>query len=126
MNRRDEVQDLIIQLQDLQLQQTELLIRLQRARHNETRTTAGHDNNTDGDNTRTRAPQEQIDEPDQVPIEDTTRPFAVGDKVRIKNPNRFQSNQGVITKVNANRINVRTPSGKNILRAHKNIERSND
>jgi hypothetical protein len=125
MNRRDEVQDLIIQLQDLQLQQTELLIHLQRARNNETRTATGNDN-AGGDNTRTRAPQAQIDEPDQVPVEDTARPFAVGDKVRIKNPNRFQSNRGVITKVSANRINVRTPSGKNILRAHKNIERNND
>jgi hypothetical protein len=77
MSRRDEVQDIIIQLQDLQLQQTELLIRLQRARSNKTRTTTG--NNNAGVN-RTRAPQTQIDEPDQVPVDDTARPFEKGAK----------------------------------------------
>jgi hypothetical protein len=75
MNKdNDEVQDLIKQLKNLQLQQTELLVCLERARGNEAR--AGfYDKEESG-----------------------TREFAIGDKVRIKNPTGFQADQGVIKK----------------------------
>jgi dsDNA-specific endonuclease/ATPase MutS2 len=97
-NDKDEVQDLIEQLKNLQLQQTELLARLERARINEARRTGIQDKE-----------------------ESSTREFAIGDKVRIKNPTRFQVNQGVITKIGSSRITVHTKTGSKILRAPKNL-----
>ena len=93
----DEVQDLIRQLKKLQLQQTELLVRLERAR---------------GDEARAGVYDEE---------ESGTRKFAIGDKMRIKNPTRFQSDRGVITKIGASRTTVQTKSGCLILRAPKNL-----
>jgi hypothetical protein len=93
----DEVQDLIKQLKNLQLQQTELLVRLERAR---------------GDEVRAGVYDEE---------ESGTRKFAIGDKVRIKNPTRFQADQGVITKIGPNRVTVHTKTGSKILRAPKNL-----
>jgi hypothetical protein len=93
----DEVQDLIRQLKNLQLQQTELLVRLERAR---------------GDEARAGVYDEE---------ESGTRKFAIGDKVRIKNPTRFQADQGVITKIGPNRVSVHTKTGSKILRAPKNL-----
>jgi hypothetical protein len=121
-SERDTVQDLIIQLQDLQLQQTELLIRLQRARSNKTRTPS---NDTAGVN-RTRVPKAQRTGKSNVVPGDTVRPIAIGDKVCIKHPNRFQLNHGGNTKVSTNRYIVCTPSGRNILSAPKNIDRDNE
>ncbi len=88
-NDKDEVQDLIEQLKNLQLQQTELLARLERARINEARRTGIQDKE-----------------------ESSTREFAMGDKVRIKNPTRFQVNQGVITKIGSSRIAVRAQENR--------------
>jgi hypothetical protein len=93
----DEVQDLIRQLKNLQLQQTELLVRLERAR---------------GDEARAGVYDEE---------EPGTQKFAIGDKVRIKNPTRFQADQGVITKIEPNRVTVHTKTGSKILRAPKNL-----
>jgi hypothetical protein len=97
-NDKDEVQDLIEQLKNLQLQQTELLARLERARINEARRTGIQDKE-----------------------ESSTREFAIGDKVRIKNPTRFQADQGVITKIGPSGITVHTETGSKILRAPKNL-----
>jgi hypothetical protein len=83
---KDEVQDLIEQLKNLQLQQTELLVRLERTRGNEAR--AGIS--------------------DQE--ESRTRDLTAGDKVRIKNRTRFQANRGVITKIGSSRASVHTKS----------------
>jgi hypothetical protein len=93
----DEVQDLIKQLKNLQLQQTGLLVHLERARGNEARTGV-YDEEESG-----------------------TRKFAIGDKMRIKNPTRFQADQGVITKIGPNRVTVHTETGSKILRAPKNL-----
>jgi hypothetical protein len=93
----DKVQDLIEQVKNLQLQQTELLVRLERARGNEAR--AGvYDEEESG-----------------------TREFAIGDKVRIKNPTRFQADQGVITKIGPSPIIIHTKTGSKILRAPKKL-----
>jgi hypothetical protein len=91
-NDTDEVQDLIRQLKSLQLQQTDLLSRLERARENEAGTNTSE-----------------------------TREFAVGDEVSIKNPAPFQANQGIITKIGRSRISVLTGSGRTIQRAPKNL-----
>jgi transcription antitermination factor NusG len=96
----DEIENLIRQLQELQLQQTELLARLERASHNQAR----------ANRNETRSARA-----------DEVQAFTIGDTVRIKNPSRFQSNAGSITKIGTNRITVRTKSGKLILRAPKNL-----
>jgi hypothetical protein len=93
----DEVQDLIEQLKNLQLQQTELLIRLERAR---------------GKKARAGVYDEE---------ESGTGKFAIGNKVQIKNPTCFQADQGVSTKIGPNRITVHTKTGRKILRAPKSL-----
>ena len=97
MDNSDEIQQLIDQLRRLQLQQNELITRLERARGNERQ-----------DSPRAR------------------RELAIGDKVRIKNPGPFQANKGTVHKIGESRVTVRTASGTKILRAHKNIVFDND
>jgi small-conductance mechanosensitive channel len=57
---------------------------------------------------------------------DATREFAIGDRVQIKNPGRYQASGGTIAKIGANRITVRTASGSKILRAPKNLLLTNN
>jgi hypothetical protein len=97
--RNDEIQDLIAQLNRLQVQHTELLVRLGRAADNKV------------------ALNEDLGNEAQEPKE-----FAIGDKVTITNPNLFQVNQGTITKVGQKRVTVTSSSGQKILRASKNLE----
>ena len=98
----NEVQDLITELSRLQLQQTEVIARLERlteTKHRQTRT---------------------VSPPRPTPPE-TTREFAIGDRVRITNPRPFQATTGTVRKIGTNRITVRTASGSNITRAPKNL-----
>jgi hypothetical protein len=96
----DDIQDLILQLRRIHIQQADFLVRLERAREIEAR--AGIDNET----------KTNVDEP---------REFIIGDRVQIKNPNRFQADCGTITKIGDKRITVQTRSGTKILRAPKNL-----
>ena len=88
----DEMQNIISQLQELQIQQTELLERLGRARRKETRS-----------------------------LVTEARGFEIGDKVEVKNPSAFQNNKGMITKIGISRITIRTKSGSLITRVPKNL-----
>ena len=88
----DEIQDIITQLKHLQLQQTELLECLDRAR---------------------------CKEPNGPPNEE--RAFAIGDRVCIRNPRPFQASHGIITKITAKRVIICTRSGNTVQRAEKNI-----
>jgi hypothetical protein len=96
--RNDEIPDLITQLSRLQVQQTELLARLQRAADNEVASAGDFGQET-------REPRE----------------LAIGDNVAIKNPNPFQANKGTTTKLGRKRITVTSPSGQKILRAPKSL-----
>lgn len=96
----DTIESIIKQLNDLQLEQNDLLIRLERARAEEVQ--------------QARTPT-RPDKPQQA------RPFQVGDRVQIKNPGPFQATTGTITKVGNSRITVTTQSGSKILRAAKNL-----
>jgi transcription elongation factor len=89
-----EIQALIIHLKNLQLQQTELLVRLEKARQNETEAKVGAQK---------------------------AREFAIGNKVRIKTPTRFQADRGVITEIGTSRMAVQTKSGSLIIRAPKTL-----
>ena len=99
----NEVQDLITELSRLQLQQTEVITRLTRlteTQHRETRT---------------------VSPPPRPTPPETTREYAIGDRVRITNPRPFQATTGTVRKIGTNRITVRAASGSNIIRAPKNL-----
>jgi hypothetical protein len=64
-----------------------------------------------GDTASTRATR--------IPTETETvsaRPFAIGDRVRIRNPKRNQANRGVISTITASRVTVQAANGTKILR----------
>ena len=69
MNRDEDVKNIVDQLQRLQLQQSNLISRLERL--------------SEGEPTRTS----------------TARDFAIGDQVRIKNPGYRQATRGTIVKI---------------------------
>ena len=100
----DGIQDIIRQLKGLQLKQTELLARLELARSKEQEETVTVVNN------------KVISS-----VSETRRPLAIGDKVRIRNPNPFQANKGVVIKIGTSRVTVLTESDTKILRAAKNL-----
>jgi hypothetical protein len=105
--RNDDVEDLIAQLIRLQVQQTDLLVRLERAT-----------NSSIGFEQRTREPTAvAID----VSVTDEPTIFAIGDRVKIRNPNPFQTDKGEITKIGKKRITVTTQSGQRIVRAANNL-----
>jgi hypothetical protein len=110
-NDNDEVQHIIHQLKSLQIQQTALILRLERARDRETRTGSDHEARTNVAETRASIVANVVE----------PREFVIGDRVRIKNPNLFQTDRGTITKIGASRITVRTRSGTKIIRAPKNL-----
>ena len=101
--RNDDVRDLILQLNRLQLQQTELLIRLERAVNNKA---ALHGES-----------KQEVAEP---------KVFEIGNRVIVANPNLFQANKGTITKIGQKRITVTSESGQKILRAPKNLSHQNE
>jgi hypothetical protein len=92
-NDRDEIQDLIDQLNRLQLKQKELLARLQRAKNSK---------------------REGVQE---------TREFTItiGDKVLIRNPKRSQETRGTITKIAHTRVTITSESGNKLQREPKNL-----
>ena len=103
----NEVQEIIQKLKDLQLQQAELIVPLEKARDKESK--QGVDEQITADQTDT-APATVIE----------TREIAIGDRVKIRNPNPFQQDNGTIIKVGKSRITVQTKTGRKILRAAKN------
>jgi hypothetical protein len=111
-SEQDGIEDLIEKIQELQIQQTDLLIRLRQARNKGTQAT--------GNRNAGASAAGKPDENRSAPAS-TTRKLEVGDKVIIRNPRRFQANRGVITKLGASRNTVRTRSGTKILRAPWNL-----
>ena len=110
MSSDSNVKEIIAQLQRLQLEQNVLILRLAHA--NERESGQGATNERESNHGAT----------DTVIPPDATREFVVGDRVRIKNPGRFQANNGTITKIGASRITVQTKSGAKISRAPKNLD----
>jgi transcription antitermination factor NusG len=105
MNKGNQVENIIKELQSLQLRQKVLITQLGKL--------ATSDNTT---------VQTDIGEKEVLPKTPTVaRQFKIGDRVRIKNPRVFQTSTGTVAKIGENRITVRTPSGSKIVRAHKNL-----
>jgi len=141
--RNDDVRDLISQLNQLQLQQTDLFARLERAVNSEadlpgeteqepdrTGSFAFPEPGSEADRTGVFAFREAESQPESQepiafavpePVSQEPRPFAIGDYVTVKNPNPFQANKGTITKIGNKRITVTTLSGQKIVRAPKNL-----
>jgi hypothetical protein len=108
MNNEQEIESLVEQLKSLQIQQTNLLNRLETLTEIEAR----RPNN--------RGPAYQAGNEEPARPEDTAA-FAVGDRVRIKNPRPLQQQVGVITKIGPKLITVTTRNGSEIRRAPKNL-----
>ena len=103
MRNEQEIAEIVIQLQRLQLQQSELLHRL---------TQVDEENN---DNAAKQASPPRASRSANAP-----REFAIGDKVRIVNPNRFQPKKGTIIKI-GDRITVLAKNGTKVYRVTKNL-----
>jgi ribosomal protein S18 len=97
MSDVQEIKDIVTQLQRLQIQQSDLLQRLEQL--------------SEGDKKSTK-PQKQVS---------AARELAIGDLVRIKNPRLLQPSIGTVTKITPKRITVLAANGTSIVRAHKNI-----
>ena len=113
MRDSEDTQELIAQLMVLQLQQTDILERLDSAQSRQA---------TENASQRTRATAKTTNRQERNSANrETTRELAVGDYVVIRNPNLFQVDRGKITKITASRITVKTATGGKIQRAPKNI-----
>jgi predicted TIM-barrel fold metal-dependent hydrolase len=108
MNNEQEIAEIVIQLQRLQLQQSELLQRI---------TQVSVDNNN---NNAAR----QANTPRAAQAANTPRNLVIGDWVRINNPNRFQANIGRIIKI-GRQVTVQAKNGTKIHRAAKNLTLDN-
>ena len=107
MNNKQEIDSLIEQLKGLQLKQTILLNRLDLLRDNE-----GRPNHSGPPYpARNKEPARH----------ESTKDFAVGDRVRINNPKPLQEQVGIITKIGAKLITVTTRNGTEIRRAPQNL-----
>jgi hypothetical protein len=104
MNNEQEIAEIVIQLQQLQLQQSELLQRISQV--------------SEGNNANTA--QQEADTPRAAQAASQPREFAIGDRVRIINPSRFQASSGRIIKI-GKRITVQAKNGSKIQRAAKNL-----
>ena len=110
MNNAQEIQDIVNQLRQLQIQESDLLHRLERLNEGE-------------DTNYNNAPPQTVAIPErELPTE--ARPFVTGDQVVIINPRFLQPTGGTITKITPKRITVRAPNGANIIRAPKNLRRA--
>ena len=95
-NERDEIKVIVAQLKQLQIQETELLQRL-----------------------------EQLNEADSNPSRSpcVTRGFAIGDLVQIKNPRPLQAKKGTIMKIGVatDRVAIQAKNGSKTVRASSNV-----
>jgi hypothetical protein len=96
--REDDIKDIVEQLQRLQIQQDTLIARLgELSGSHETPARA------------TRVPP------------DTSRALAIGDRVRVRNPGRFQAVRGTIVRIGTSRITVQARNRSKIIRAPHNL-----
>ena len=97
-DEQDEIRYIVAQLKRLQIQESELIRRLELL--------------TEAD-----------DQPPITTLPRTTRDFRIGDLVQIKNPRPFQSKQGTVIRigVDTDRITVQTKNGSKIVRASFNL-----
>jgi ribosomal protein L21E len=61
------------------------------------------------------------DREDTSKVAERTTSYTIGDRVQIRNPNRFQAKRGYIVKIGDSCITVQTATGSKIVRAPKNL-----
>jgi hypothetical protein len=95
-NEQDEIKNIVAQLQRLQIQESELLQRLERLSEDNSHIAAS-----------------------PTP----TRDFRIGDLVQIKNPKPFQIKKGNIIRIgtDTDRITVQSRNGSKVVRASFNL-----
>ena len=101
----DDITDFVRELQLLHLRQSELLAQLATADRRSTPVSRTTEHN-----------QGQV-----APAQVSQTTFRIGDHVRITNPCFLQPTTGIIIRISATRITIRTPAGNTIVRAPKNI-----
>jgi hypothetical protein len=105
----DEIADIVEQLKQLNIQQSNLINRL------------GQLNESNA--SRLTTPSLPFAVAHRAPPV-TVNEFAIGDRVRIKNPGLLQPSSGIVTKITAKRISVKGQTGSRfsiIQRAPKNL-----
>jgi hypothetical protein len=103
--RDDDIADIVDQLKRLHIRQDVLIARLGEL--------SGSNNSIPATARASRIP------PDTENV--TARSFAIGDRVKIRNPNRRQANKGVVVNITANHITVQDTLGTKIIRAPHNV-----
>jgi hypothetical protein len=99
MSHEQDMKDIVAQLDRLQIQQSELLQRLDQL------VESGESNNATARSVRsTRSIRSEI-----------TQEFAIGDRVRIRNPGLLQAVRGTIIKIGSSRITVQARNGNKIM-----------
>jgi transcription antitermination factor NusG len=95
-NDQDEIKNIVAQLKSLQIQESELLQRLERL--------------IEADSQVNKSPN-------------PTREFRIGDWVQINNPKPFQFKKGTIIRIGTetDRITVQSKNGSKIVRASFNL-----
>jgi hypothetical protein len=101
MTNDPEIQDIMNQLQQLQIQQSALIERLEQLNQ-------GHNASENTASSQT------------VPVR-TRQEFAISDRVTIRNPGRFQATEGTLTKIGRSRITVQAWNRSTIVRSPKNL-----
>jgi hypothetical protein len=93
---QDKIEDIVAQLQQLQIQESELLQRLERLK-------------------------EADDNASEPPIR--TRKFVIGDLVQIKNPRPLQAKKGTIIRIgiDTDHITIQAKNGSKIVRTPFNL-----
>jgi hypothetical protein len=101
MRREQEIHDLIEQIDRLHIRQSTLISRLARLKEVEQ--------------------EERLVPNRRSRIHVARGAFAIGDRVRVRNPGRNQPSRGKITKMSENRITMESRSGIKIWRAPSNF-----
>jgi hypothetical protein len=107
-----EIGRLVNQIKALNIKQDNLLGRLSSLTSEEGRRSTGTPTNRSGrGRTTSRAVHDQ-----------GVAGWAIGDRVRIKNPGKDQPSRGRISKITASRVTVTGRNGVNVSRAPVNVE----
>jgi hypothetical protein len=126
MREDDGIREIVDHLHRLNIQQAELIERLERLsteRRGTGNTTVTH---------VARVPTRTATElgtptsaarisPRTATESNTIRDFAIGDRVRVLNPRRLQPHTGRVVRIGSNRITIQTSLGTKIVRAPENL-----
>ena len=111
---RENIEDLIAHLTVLRLEETNLIERIVTS-HRQSQQEA-QDRDTQRDILAQHNNENNANEREHNELQ-------IGDRVKILNPNRFQENTGIISKIGTNRVTITPRRGIKIVRHPNNVER---